>query len=193
MDVEAKVKPLEEIDVVKEFLDVFPKDLTRLPPNCETKFMIDLIPGAAPVSKAPYRMAPAELRELQEQLMDLLKKGFIRPSVSPWGAPCLPFLMALEEWLFIVMHQRWVWVCVLMQDGKVVAYASRQLNDYEKNYPTHDLELAAVVFALKIWWHYLYGEKSEIYSDHKSLKYFFTQKELNMRQRRWLELLKDYD
>ena len=83
--------------------------------------------------------------------------------------------------------------CVLMQNGKVIAYASRQLKDYEKNYPTHDLELAAVVFALKIWRHYLYGEKCDIFTDHKSLKYFFTQKELNMRQRRWLELLKDYD
>ncbi|KAA0036007.1 pol protein [Cucumis melo var. makuwa] len=80
-----------------------------------------------------------------------------------------------------------------MQQGKVVAYASRQLKIHEQNYPTHDLELAAVVFALKIWRHYLYGEKIQIYTDHKSLKYFFTQKELNMRQRRWLELVKDYD
>uniref|UniRef100_A0A2N9IE13 Integrase catalytic domain-containing protein n=1 Tax=Fagus sylvatica TaxID=28930 RepID=A0A2N9IE13_FAGSY len=83
--------------------------------------------------------------------------------------------------------------CVLMQHGKVVAYASRQLKSYEQNYPTHDLELAAVVFALKIWRHYLYGERCEIYTDHKSLKYISTQKELNMRQRRWLELIKDYD
>jgi hypothetical protein len=82
---------------------------------------------------------------------------------------------------------------VLMQQGKVIAYASRQLKTYERNYPTHDLELAAVVFALKIWQHCLYGECCEIYTYHKSLKYFFTQKELNMRQRRWLELLKDYD
>ncbi|KAL0559002.1 hypothetical protein IC582_003591 [Cucumis melo] len=83
--------------------------------------------------------------------------------------------------------------CVLMQQGKVVAYASRQLKSHEQNYPTHDLELAAVVFALKIWRHYLYDEKIQIFTDHKSLKYFFTQKELNMRQRRWLELVKDYD
>ncbi|KAK8936665.1 hypothetical protein KSP39_PZI012024 [Platanthera zijinensis] len=83
--------------------------------------------------------------------------------------------------------------CVLMQHGKVIAYASRQLKDAEKNYPTHDLELAAVVFALKIWRHYLYGVKCEIYTDHKSLKYIFTQKELNLRQRRWLEFIKDYD
>ena len=80
-----------------------------------------------------------------------------------------------------------------MQDGKVVSYASRQLRIHERNYPTHDLELAAVVFVLKIWRHYLYGSRFELFSDHKSLKYLFDQKELNMRQRRWLELLKDYD
>nr|GFA01246.1 retrotransposon protein, putative, Ty3-gypsy subclass [Tanacetum cinerariifolium] len=83
--------------------------------------------------------------------------------------------------------------CVLMQHGKVIAYASRQLKPYEVNYPTHDLELAAVVFTLKIWRHYLYGESCDIFTDHKSLKYIFTQRALNMRHRRWLELLKDYD
>jgi hypothetical protein len=80
-----------------------------------------------------------------------------------------------------------------MQEGKVVAYASRQLRKHELNYPTHDLELAAVVHALKIWRHYLIGHKCDIYTDHKSLKYIFTQSELNLRQRRWLELIKDYD
>ena len=80
-----------------------------------------------------------------------------------------------------------------MQDRNVVAYASRQLRTHEKNYPTHDLELAAIVFALKIWRHYLYGGKFEMFSDHKSLKYLFDKKELNMRQRRWMEFLKDYD
>ncbi|XP_052736657.1 uncharacterized protein LOC128197864 [Vigna angularis] len=83
--------------------------------------------------------------------------------------------------------------CVLMQEKKVVAYASRQLKVHEKNYPTHDLELAAVVFALKIWRHYLYGAIFQVFSDHKSLKYLFDQKELNMRQRRWMEFLKDFD
>ncbi|GJW09530.1 putative reverse transcriptase domain-containing protein [Tanacetum coccineum] len=77
--------------------------------------------------------------------------------------------------------------CVLMQHGKVIDYASRQLKLYEANYPTHDLELAAVVFALKIWRHYLYGETCNIFADHKSLKYIFTQKELNMRQRRCMK------
>jgi ribonuclease HI len=83
--------------------------------------------------------------------------------------------------------------CVLMHKGRVVAYSSRQLKIHEKNYPTHDLELAAVVHALKTWRHYLYGQKCDIYTDHKSLKYIFTQSELNMRQRRWLELIKDYE
>ena len=83
--------------------------------------------------------------------------------------------------------------CVLMQDGKVVAYASGQLNSYERNYTTHDLELAAMIFALQIWRQFLFGETYKIYTDHKSLNYLFSQKELNLRQRRWLELLKDYD
>ncbi|KAA3480005.1 DNA/RNA polymerases superfamily protein [Gossypium australe] len=81
--------------------------------------------------------------------------------------------------------------CVLMQEGKMVAYASRQLKTHEANYPTHDLELSAV-FALKIWRHYRYCEKCIIYTNHNSLKYLLTQKEVNLRQRRWIELLKDY-
>ena len=80
-----------------------------------------------------------------------------------------------------------------MQENKVGAYASRQLKPHEKNYPMHDLELATIVFALKIWRHYLYGEKCFIYTDHKSLKYLPSQRDLNLRQRRWMELIKDYD
>ena len=83
--------------------------------------------------------------------------------------------------------------CVLMQFGRVVAYGSHQLKNHEQNYPTHDIELAAVVFALKIWRHYLYGEEFEVYSNHKSLKYIFTQRDLNMRQHIWMEFLEDYD
>ena len=83
--------------------------------------------------------------------------------------------------------------CVLMQSGRVVAYGSRQLKNHEQNYPTHDMELATVVFALNIWRHYLYGEQFEVHLDHKSLKYIFTQQDLNMRQRRWMEFLEDYD
>jgi len=79
-----------------------------------------------------------------------------------------------------------------MHNEKVVAYASRQLNPHELNYPTHDLELATVIFVLKIWRHYLYRARCEVFTDHKSLKYISTQKELNLRQRRWQELLKHY-
>ena len=83
--------------------------------------------------------------------------------------------------------------CVLMQHKRVVTYPSRQLKKHELNYPIHDLELAAVIFTLKTWRHYLYGATCQIFTDHKSLKYLFTQNELNLRQRRWMELLKDYD
>ena len=83
--------------------------------------------------------------------------------------------------------------CVLMQEKRAVACASRQLKVHERNYPTCDLELAVVVFALKIWRQYLYGAQFQVFSDHKSLKYLFDKKELNMRQRRWMEFLKDYD
>ncbi|WMV59225.1 hypothetical protein MTR67_052610, partial [Solanum verrucosum] len=340
---------------------VFPKNLPGLPPEREVEFPIELIPGFTPISITPYRMAPAKLRELKAQLQELLEKGFIRPSVSPWGAPVLfvkkkygtlrlcinyrqlnritiknryplprigdlfdqlkgakvfskidlrsgyhqlrvreedipkmafrtrcghyeflvmPFgltnapaekelyakLSNCEFWLdevtflgHVVSTEgvkvdpskiqavvewrptksptedvKFIWDdkcqdsfetlksllteapiltlptegkeyvvysdashnglgCVLIQEGKVISYASRKLKPHELNYPTHDLELAVVVFALKIWRHYLYGEKCHIFIDHKSLKYLGTQKELNLRQRRWLELIKEYD
>ncbi|KAG8498138.1 hypothetical protein CXB51_007053 [Gossypium anomalum] len=430
---------IEVVPVVCEFSDVFPEELPGLPPEREVEFSIDLIPGTTPISIAPYRMAPTELKELKTQLQELVDRGFIRPSHSPWGAPVLfvkkkdgslrlcidyrqlnkvtiknkyplpriddlfdqlkdatvfskidlrsgyyqlrvkesdvpktafrtrygyyeflvmPFgltnapavfmdlmnrifrlyldrfvvvfiddilvysrdeeehaehlrtvLQILREnqlyakfskcefWLREVgflghivsaegirvdpskisaivnwsppknvsevrsflglagYYRRFVqgfsmiaspmtrllqkdvkfeWTdecqqsfnrlkdlltkapvlvqpepgkefviysdaslnglgCVLMQEGKVIAYASRQLKSHERNYPVHDLELAAIVFALKVWRHYLYGEKCHIYTDHKSLKYLMTQKDLNLRQRRWLELIKDYD
>ncbi|GKG20028.1 putative reverse transcriptase domain-containing protein, partial [Tanacetum coccineum] len=82
---------------------------------------------------------------------------------------------------------------VLMQRDKVIAYASHQLKVHEKNYTTHDLELGVLVFALKMWRHYLYVTKCVVFTDHKSLQHILDQKELNMRQRRWLELLSDYD
>ena len=83
--------------------------------------------------------------------------------------------------------------CVLMQRGRVVAYASRPLKNYEQNYLTHNLELEAIVFALKLWRHYLYGENFDGFSDHKSLKYIFSQKDLSARQRRWMETLEDFN
>jgi hypothetical protein len=82
--------------------------------------------------------------------------------------------------------------CVLMQEGHMIAYSSCQLRPHEEHYPTHDLELAAVVHTLCTWRHYLLGDVAHIFTDHKSLKYFFTQDDLNMRKGRWLELIKDY-
>jgi hypothetical protein len=96
-------------------------------------------------------------------------------------APMLTKFYSCKKW--VLHHARW----------SRVAYALRQLRKHEVNYPTHDLELAAVVHALKIWRHYLMGKRCELYTDHKSLKYIFTQSNLNLRQRRWLELIKDYD
>ncbi|GJZ94949.1 putative reverse transcriptase domain-containing protein [Tanacetum coccineum] len=374
-------KRLEDVPIVQDFLEVFPEDLPGLPPTRQVEFQIDLVPGAAPVARAPYRLAPSEMKELSEQLKELPDKGFIRPSSSPWGAPVLfvkkkdgSFRMCIDyrelnkltvknryplpriddlfdqlqgssvyskidlrsgyhqlrvreedipktafrtryghyefqkeelyakfskcefwipkvqflghvidsegihvdpakiesikdwtspkspteirqflglagyyrrfiegfskiakpmtkltqkkvkfEWgdkqeaAFQLLKQKlcsapilalpegsedFIAYCdaskkglgaVLMQREKVISYASRQLKIHEKNYTTHDLELGAVVFALKIWRHYLYGTKCTVFTDHKSLQHILDQKELNMRQRRWLELLSDYD
>ncbi|KAJ9536105.1 hypothetical protein OSB04_un000715 [Centaurea solstitialis] len=438
-DTPLEKKEIADVDVVREFPDVFPEELPGLPPERQVEFHIDLTPGAAPIARAPYRLAPTEMKEMMTQLQELSERGFIRPSSSPWGAPvlfvkkkdgsmrmcidyrelnnrtvknkyplpriddlfdqlqgagcfskidlrsgyhqvrvkeddvpktafrtryghyeflvmpfglinaptvfmdlmnrvCRPFLdksvivfiddilvyskdeveherhlrevlnvlrdeklyakfSKCEFWLHEVQflshvvsrdgikvdpakieammswksptnpseirsflglagyyrrfiqdfskiassltvltkkNAKFLWTdkqeeafqtlkkklcqapilslpdgtedfvvysdaskmglgCVLMQRGKVISYASRQLKDHERNYPVHDLELAAVVFALKLWRHYLYGTKCTLYTDHKSLQHIFDQKELNMRQRRWLELLKDYD
>ena len=89
IDTEKEGQKLDSLPVVNEFVDVFPEDLPGLPPDREIKFSIDLQPGTTPISQAPYRMAPAELKELKVQLQELLDKGYIRPSVSPWGAPVL--------------------------------------------------------------------------------------------------------
>ncbi|GKA88461.1 reverse transcriptase domain-containing protein [Tanacetum coccineum] len=432
-------KQIEDVHIVRDFPEVFPEDLTGLPPTRQVEFHIEIIPGVVPVARAPYRLAPAEMKELAEQLKELSDKGFIRPSSSPWGAPilfvkkkdgsfrmcidyrelnkltvknryplpriddlfdqlqgssiyskidlrsgyhqlrvreedipktafrtryghyefrvmpfgltnapavfmdlmnrvCKPYLdkfvivfiddiliyshnekeheehlktilellkkeelyakfSKCEFWINTVKflghvidssgihvdpakieavknwaspttpseirqflglagyyrrfiegfskiakpmteltqkNQKFDWgeeqeeafqllkqkLCaapilalpegsedfvvycdasikglgaVLMQRMKVIAYASRQLKIHEKNYTTHDLELGAVVFALKIWRHYLYGTKCVVFTDHKSLQHILDQKDLNMRQRRWIELLSDYD
>ncbi|KAL0543800.1 hypothetical protein IC582_018905 [Cucumis melo] len=134
-----------------------------------------------------YRRFVEHFSRIASPLTQLTRKG--TPFV--WSPACESSFQELQQKL--VDASKKGLGCVLMQQGKVVAYVSRQLKSHEQNYPTHDLELAAVVFTLKIWRHYLYGEKIHIFTNHKSLKYFFTQKELNMRQRRWLELVKDYD
>nr|GEZ17389.1 putative reverse transcriptase domain-containing protein [Tanacetum cinerariifolium] len=307
-------KQLKGIPIVRDFPKVFPEDFPGLPPAQPVEFQIDLIPGAAQVARAPYRLAPSEMKELSKQLQELTDKGFIRPTSSPWGAPVLfvkkkdgsiyskidlrsgyhqlrvreqdipkmafrtryshyefqvmPFGLTNEPAVFMdLMNQdekeheehlkailellkreklyakfsKWeFWIpkfdwgekeenafqlikqklcsssilslpegskdfviycnashkglgVVLMQREKVIAYASRKLKIYKTNYTTHDLELGLVVFALKIWRHYLYGTKCTVFTNHKSLQHILDEKELNMRQRQWLELLSDYD
>ncbi|KAJ9544303.1 hypothetical protein OSB04_024010 [Centaurea solstitialis] len=382
IDKEVKEKRIQEFPVVRDYLEVFLEELPGLPPHRQVEFHIDLVPGAAPVTKSPSSLAPSKVQELSNHLQELLDKGLIRPSSSPWGSPilfvkrrtdplgsfrtryghyeflvmpfgltnapavfmdlmnriCRPYLDKLvivfiddiliysrsneehehhlrlmlellkteelytkfykyEFWIrevhflghvvnkegihvdpakieaikkweapktpteirqflglagyyrrFIAnfskiaqplatltqKDKKFIWGekqeeefqllkhklcnapilalpegtdnfvvyydashqglgCVLMQNEKVIAYASRQLKVHEKNYTTHDLELGAVVFALKIWRHYLYGTKCTIFTDHKSLQHILDQKMLNMRQRRWVELLSDYD
>nr|GEY22926.1 reverse transcriptase domain-containing protein [Tanacetum cinerariifolium] len=242
----SREKRLEDVPIVQEFLEVFPKDLPGLPPARQVEFQIDLVPGAALVTRSLYRLAPAEIQELSTQLQELSDRGFIRPCSTPWGVPVLffkkkdgSFRMCFskiarsmkkltqksikfdwgekEEAAFQLLKQKlcsasilalpegsenFVVYCdashkglgvVLMQKEKVIAYASRQLKVYEENYTIHDLELGAVVFSLKMWRHYLYGTKCVVFTDHKSLQHILDQKDLNMRQRHWLELLSDYD
>ncbi|GJY08358.1 putative reverse transcriptase domain-containing protein [Tanacetum coccineum] len=179
----SKEKRLEDVPIIRDFLEVFPEDLPGIPPARQEKFRIDLIPGAAPIARAPYQLAPSEMKELSNQLKEISDKGFIRPSSSPWGAPVLLSKRRTDHFESILAlpqgAENFIVCCdtshkglgaILMQNEKVIAYASRQLKIHEKNYTTHDLEL-----------------------DHKSLQHILDQKELNMRQRRWLELLSDYD
>ncbi|GJU09680.1 putative reverse transcriptase domain-containing protein [Tanacetum coccineum] len=303
---EKSEKRLEDVPVIHDFPEVFPNDLPGIPPSRQVEFKIDLVPGAAPVARAPYRLAPSEMKEFSKQLKELLEKGFIRPSSSPWGAPVLfvkkndgsfrmcdyrelnkltvknryPLpridnlfdqlqgssvyskidlrsgyhqLRVGEEDIPITAfrtryghyefqpltkltqkNKKFEWdadkdeafeklkqdLCtalilalpkgpddffvycnaslkgygtVLMQRDKVIAYASRQLKTHEENYTTHDLELCAVVFALRICRYYIYGTKCVVHTDHQSLQYVLDQKELNMRKRQWIKLLSDYD
>ncbi|GJZ76892.1 putative reverse transcriptase domain-containing protein [Tanacetum coccineum] len=344
-----KDKRLEDVPIIRDFPKVFPNDFPRLPPPRQVEFRIDLVPRVAPVTCAPYRLAPSEMRELLEQLRELLKKGFIRPSSSPWGAPVLfvkkkdgsfrmcsnvyskidlqsgyhelrikeedipitafrtryghfefqvmPFGLTNAPAVFMELMNR---VCKLYLDKFVIVFIDDILvyckdkkehgkhlktilellrkerlyakfskcdfwldsvqflghvNDcngvhrfiegfsmiskpltkltqkdkkyewgkeeeeafqtlkqklcsapilalpegmedfvvHEENYINHDLELGAVVFALRLWRHYLYGTKCVVFTDLKSLQYILNQKELNMRQHRWIELLSDYD
>ncbi|GJY71871.1 putative reverse transcriptase domain-containing protein [Tanacetum coccineum] len=129
--------------------------------------------------------SPTEIRQF------LGLAGYYRRFIE--GAPILALPEGSEDFIAYWPSKK-VWCCIDAWRKKVISYASRQLEMiHEKNYTTHDLELGAVVFTLKIWRHYLYGTKCTVFTDHKSLQHILDQKELNMRQRRWLELLSDYD
>ncbi|KAK8951111.1 hypothetical protein KSP39_PZI003350 [Platanthera zijinensis] len=152
-----------------------------------------------------YRKFVKDFSKLALSLTQLTRKNV----VFMWGDDCQQAFEALKERLTIApvlvmpegsdgfqiysdeSHKGLG--CVLMNRFKVIAFASRQLKDAKKNYPTHDLKLTTVVFALKIWRHYLYGVRCEIFTVHKRLKYIFDQQEINLCQRRWLEFIKDYD
>ncbi|GJU74061.1 reverse transcriptase domain-containing protein [Tanacetum coccineum] len=141
---------------------------------------------AKPLTSLTQKNQKYEWGEKQEEAFQTLKDNLC-------NAPILSLPDGVEDFMVYCDASNQGLGCVLMQRDKVIAYASRQLKSHEKNYTTHDLELGAVVFALKIWRHYLYRTKSVIYTDHKSLQHIFDQKELNMRQRRWLELFSDYE
>ncbi|GJX27527.1 putative reverse transcriptase domain-containing protein [Tanacetum coccineum] len=257
-------KQLKDVPIVQDFSEVFPEDLPGLPPARPVEFQIDLIPGAAPVARAPYRLAPSEMKELSEQLQELSDKGFIRPSSSPWGAPVLfvkkkdgSFRMCIDyrelnkltvknryplpriDDLFDQLQGSNIYSKIDLRSGyhqlrvreqdipktafrtryghyefqvmpfgltnaPAIANQTKLTSERESSYDwgerfvvycdaSHKGLGVVLMQREKIWRHYLYGTKCIVFTDHKILQPILDQKELNMRQRRWLELLSDYD
>ncbi|GJR66804.1 putative reverse transcriptase domain-containing protein [Tanacetum coccineum] len=184
MEKKSDKKRLEEIPVVREFPEVFPEDLPGLPPVRQVEFQIDLIPGAAPfighvIDSQGIHVDPAKIEAV---------KNWASPTIPTevhqflgLAAPILALPEGNNDFVIYCDASNQGLGAVLMQREKVIAYASRQLKPNEENYTTHDLELGAVVFALKILRHYLYGTKCIVFTDHKSLQHILDQKELNMR------------
>nr|GEV08069.1 reverse transcriptase domain-containing protein [Tanacetum cinerariifolium] len=172
---EPQEKRIKDVPMIRDFPEVFPDDLLGLPP-----------PRHVINSEGVY-VDPEKIAAI---------KNWATPTTLTEKLCCAPIL-ALPEGSddFVVYCDASLrgFKAVLMQREKVIAYASRQLRTHKENYTTHDLELGAVVFVLRLWRHYLYGTKCVVYTDHQSLQYILDQKELNMRQRRWIELLSDYD
>ncbi|GJW07527.1 putative reverse transcriptase domain-containing protein [Tanacetum coccineum] len=239
----SKEKRLEDVPVIRDFPEVFPDDLSGLPPPRQVEFRIDLVSGAASVARAPYRLAPSKMKELSEQLREMLEKGFIRPSSSPWGAPDeeehrkhLKIILDLlkKERLYAKFSKCDFWLDSVQFLGHVIDHNGVHVDPAKveaiKNWaaPTMPTEVrqflglagyyrSAPILALPegtldflVYYnaslkgygavlmqrekrHYLYGTKCVVFIDHKSLQYILNQKVLNLRQRRWIELLSDYD
>ncbi|GJT62703.1 putative reverse transcriptase domain-containing protein [Tanacetum coccineum] len=151
-----------------------------------TRFIEGFSKIVKPMTKLTQKTVKFDRGEKEEATFKLIKQKLC-------SAPILALPKGSENFIVYCDASHKGLGAVLMKNEKVIAYASRQLKIHEKNYTTHDLELGAVVFALKMWRHYLYGTRCTVFTDHKSLQHILDQKELNMRQRRWLELLSDYD
>ncbi|GJV51266.1 putative reverse transcriptase domain-containing protein [Tanacetum coccineum] len=253
-------KRLEDVPIVQNFPEVFPKDLSGFPPTpkgfirpssspwgapvlffkkkdgsfrmcidyrelnkltVKNRYpllriddLFDQLQGSSVYSKIDLRLGYHQLRVREEDIPkmalrtryghykfqelsliggDKEEAAFQLIKQKLCSAPILDLLEGNKDFIVYCDASIKGLGAVLMQREKVIAYASCQLKIHEKNYMTHDLELRAVVFALKIWRHYMYGTKCTMFTDHKSLQHILDQKELNMRQRRWLELLSDYD
>nr|GEX14802.1 hypothetical protein [Tanacetum cinerariifolium] len=211
-------KQLEDVPVVQDFPEVFSKDLPGLPPARPVEFQTDLIPGAAPVMPFGLPNAHAVFMDLMNRVCKPYLNKFVIVFIDDiliYSKDEKVHTKHLKEILKLLKNEKFALILallkgsedfvvycdashkglgvVLMQREKVTAYDSRQLKVHEQNYTTHDLELGSIVFALKIWMHYQYGTKCIVFTDHKSIQHILDQKELNMRQRRWLELLSDYD
>nr|GEU44508.1 reverse transcriptase domain-containing protein [Tanacetum cinerariifolium] len=190
-------KQLEDVPVVQDYPEVFPKDLTGLPPTRPVEFQIDLIPRTAPVARAPYRLAPSEMKELSKQLQDLSKKGFLRPSSLPWGAlnekdhrEHLKAILELlkNEKLYAKFSKCEFWIPKLTQKGIKFDWGEKEENAFQL---IKQKLCSALILALPEG-----SEDFVVYCDasYKGLGAVLMQREnLNMRQRRWLELLSDYD
>ncbi|KAJ9535608.1 hypothetical protein OSB04_un001254 [Centaurea solstitialis] len=154
--------------------------------GCYRCFNQDISRIAVPLTKLTKKSEQYEWGTEQHTAFETLKQKLCE-------APIFTLSEVVEDMTVYCYASHLGLGCVLMQRGRVIAYASRQLKPHEANYPTHNLEFVAVVFALKIWRHYLYGVKHAIYTDHRWLRYFLDQPKLNMRQQRWLDVVKDYD
>ncbi|GJX80036.1 putative reverse transcriptase domain-containing protein [Tanacetum coccineum] len=174
----------------KAVYDELSKRCARIEKRCLDGYYRRFIKGFSKIAKSMTKLTQKGIKfdwgEKEENAFQLIKQKL-------YSAPILVLPEGSEDFMVYCDASHKGLGAVLMQRKKVIAYASRQLKVHEKNYTTHDLELGSVVFALKIWRHYLYGTRCTIFTDHKSLQHILDQKELNIRQRRWLELLSDCD